>query len=114
MILYKINVERQSYFRREAMEDNMAQIRLNTDSLKERKEWKRHKVNDGDNVFRILPPFGEASNGYPYHRWVIAWLADPNKETMKRAIHLTQVPTTFRLTAWKARGQLVGLISHVQ
>jgi hypothetical protein len=60
------------------MEDSMANIRLNTDSLRERKEWKRHKVNDGDNVFRILPPFGEASNGYPYHRWVIAWLADPN------------------------------------
>jgi hypothetical protein len=56
----------------------MANIRLNTDSLRERKDWKRHKVNDGDNVFRILPPFGEASNGYPYHRWVVAWLADPN------------------------------------
>lgn len=56
----------------------MANIRINTDSLKERKEWKRHKVNDGDNVFRILPPFGDASNGYPYHRWVLAWLNDPN------------------------------------
>jgi hypothetical protein len=56
----------------------MASIRINTDSLKDKKDWKRHKINDGDNVFRILPPFGENSNGYPYHRWVVAWLADPS------------------------------------
>jgi len=48
------------------------------DSLKSRKEWKRHKVKDGHNVFRILPPFGEASNGYPYRKWQIIWgLTDP-------------------------------------
>jgi hypothetical protein len=24
-------------------------------------------------VFRLLPPFGEASNGYPYRKWQIIW-----------------------------------------
>jgi hypothetical protein len=53
-------------------------IKINLDSLKSRKEWKRHKVKDGHNVFRILPPFGEASNGYPYRKWQIIWgLVDP-------------------------------------
>ena len=53
-------------------------IKLNLDSLKSRREWKRHKVKDGHNVFRILPPFGEASNGYPYRKWQIIWgLTDP-------------------------------------
>jgi len=53
-------------------------IKLNMDSLKSRREWKRHKVKDGHNVFRILPPFGEASNGYPYRKWQIIWgLTDP-------------------------------------
>jgi hypothetical protein len=55
-----------------------SKIKLNLDSLKSRKEWKRHKVKDGHNVFRILPPFGEASNGYPYRKWQIVWgLTDP-------------------------------------
>ena len=53
-------------------------IKLNLDSLKSRKEWKRHKVKDGNNIYRILPPFGEASNGYPYRKWQIIWgLTDP-------------------------------------
>jgi len=53
-------------------------IKLNLDSLKSRREWKRHKVKDGHNIFRILPPFGEASNGYPYRKWQIIWgLTDP-------------------------------------
>lgn len=57
---------------------NNTKIKLNMDSLKARKEWKRHKVKDGHNHFRILPPFGEASNGYPYRKWQIAWgLTDP-------------------------------------
>ena len=48
------------------------------DSLKSRRDWKRHKVKDGNNVFRILPPFGESSNGYPYKKWQIIWgLLDP-------------------------------------
>lgn len=53
-------------------------IKINLDSLKARREWKRHKVKDGHNVFRILPPFGESSNGYPYKKWQIIWgLIDP-------------------------------------
>jgi len=62
------------------MENNMTntKIKLNLDSLKSRKEWKRHKVKDGHNIYRILPPFGEASNGYPYRKWQIIWgLTDP-------------------------------------
>lgn len=56
----------------------MANIKINLDSLKTRREWKRHKVKDGSNVYRILPPFGEASNGYPYRKWQIIWgLIDP-------------------------------------
>jgi hypothetical protein len=55
-----------------------SKIKLNLESLKSRREWKRHKVKDGHNVFRITPPFGEASNGYPYRKWQIIWgLADP-------------------------------------
>lgn len=53
-------------------------IKINLDSLKTRREWKRHKVKDGHNLFRILPPFGESSNGYPYRKWQIIWgLFDP-------------------------------------
>lgn len=50
-----------------------SKIKLNLDSLKSRKEWLRHKVKDGHNIFRIAPPFGESSNGYPYRKWVIIW-----------------------------------------
>lgn len=54
-------------------------IKINLDSLKARREWKRHKVKDGHNVFRILPPFGENSNGYAYRKWQIIWgLVDPD------------------------------------
>lgn len=57
---------------------SQSKIKINLDSLKTRREWKRHKVKDGHNVFRILPPFGEASNGYPYRKWQIIWgLFDP-------------------------------------
>ena len=53
-------------------------IKLNMDSLKASKEWVRHKVKSGSNIFRILPPFGDASNGYPYRKWQIIWgLTDP-------------------------------------
>jgi len=53
-------------------------IKLNMDSLKTSKEWIRHKVKNGSNVFRILPPFGDNSNGYPYRKWQIIWgLTDP-------------------------------------
>lgn len=57
----------------------MANIKINMDALKSRREWKRHKVKDGNNVYRILPPFGESSNGYPYRKWQIIWgLTDPD------------------------------------
>ena len=53
-------------------------IKINLDSLKTRREWKRHKVKDGHNVYRVLPPFGESANGYPYKKWQIIWgLFDP-------------------------------------
>jgi hypothetical protein len=52
-------------------------MKVNMNAFNERKEIKRHKINDGDNLFRMLPPYGEESDGYPYRRWVIAWLADP-------------------------------------
>ena len=57
----------------------MGKILLNQDSLKSRREWKRHKIQDGLNVFRILPPFGdvEIHNNYPYRKWSTVWLADP-------------------------------------
>lgn len=59
-------------------------IKLNLDSLKTRREWKRHKVKDGHNVFRILPPFGENSNGYPYRKWQIIWgLKNPEDGRMR-------------------------------
>jgi hypothetical protein len=55
-----------------------SKIKINLDSLKSRREWKRHKVKDGHNIFRILPPFGDSSNGYPYRKWQIIWgLKDP-------------------------------------
>jgi len=55
-----------------------SKIKINLDSLKSRREWRRHKVKDGHNVYRILPPFGETSNGYPYRKWSVIWgLFDP-------------------------------------
>ena len=60
------------------MSTGNSKIKINMDSLKARRDWKRHKVKDGHNVFRILPPFGESSNGYPYRKWSIIWgLMDP-------------------------------------
>lgn len=54
-------------------------IKLNMDSLKTSKEWVRHKVKSGSNIYRILPPFGDNSNGYPYRKWQIIWgLSDPS------------------------------------
>ena len=55
----------------------MATIKINPKSVEERRQIKRHKVNDGVNIYRILPPYGESSNGYPYHRWFISWMTDP-------------------------------------
>jgi hypothetical protein len=59
-------------------------IKVNLDALKSRREWKRHKVKDGHNIYRILPPFGESANGYPYRKWQIIWgLADPETGRMR-------------------------------
>jgi hypothetical protein len=55
-----------------------SKIKINMDALKTRQEWVRHKVKSGNNVFRILPPFGDNANGYPYRKWQIIWgLQDP-------------------------------------
>lgn len=57
----------------------MSKIKINMDSLQSKKSWKRHKIVDGHNIYRILPPFGENSNGYPYRKWQITWgLLDPS------------------------------------
>lgn len=62
----------------------MSRIKLNPESLQARREWRRHKVKDGNNIFRILPPFGEASNGYPYRKYQIIWgLNDPQSGRMR-------------------------------
>lgn len=57
----------------------MAKITINTESLTSGRDWVRHKIQDGSNVYRILPPFGdvEVHNNYPFRRWVVAWLIDP-------------------------------------
>lgn len=62
----------------------MAKININLDSLKPKREWKRHKIAEGHNIFRILPPFGENSNGYPYRKWMITWgLLDPESNRQR-------------------------------
>jgi hypothetical protein len=56
----------------------MGNININMDSLKQKKEWKRHKIQEGVNIVRFLPPFGAESNGYPYRKWNVIWgLVDP-------------------------------------
>lgn len=63
----------------------MGKISINQDSLKSRRDWKRHQVQKGSNVFRILPPFGdvEVHNNYPYRKWSTAWLVDPKTGTRR-------------------------------
>lgn len=51
----------------------MAKIKVNLDSLKPQRNWVRHKIKEGTQAFRILPPFGEESNGYPYKKWSLIW-----------------------------------------
>lgn len=53
-------------------------------SLNARRDTIYHKVQDGNNIFRVLPPFGESSNGYPYRKWAIIWgLLDPQSGRMR-------------------------------
>lgn len=59
----------------------MSSIKINLDSLspKSFKKTVRHKIQDGTNIFRFLPPFGQNSDGYPYHKWNVVWgLIDPS------------------------------------
>ena len=67
------------------METNTnSKIKINMDALKTSKEWVRHKVKVGHNVYRVLPPFGDNSNGYPYRKWQIIWgLQDPESGRMR-------------------------------
>ena len=39
----------------------------------EGKSWNNHKLKDGNNVFRITPPFGVGHNGYWYKAWYLHW-----------------------------------------
>lgn len=62
----------------------MADIKVNMDSLKPTRQWVRHKVLEGENVYRILPPFGDNNNGYPYKKWNLIWgLKDPQRGNVK-------------------------------
>lgn len=64
----------------------MANISINLDSLspKSFKKTVRHKIKDGVNTLRFLPPFGEEANGYPYRKWNVVWgLIDPNSGRMR-------------------------------
>lgn len=62
----------------------MAKISINMESLKSQREFKRHKINPGTSVFRILPPFGTDHKGYPFRKWMLVWgLVDPNSGRMR-------------------------------
>ena len=64
---------------------SMAQITVNQDSLKTAREFKRHQVQPGSNIYRVLPPFGDLQvhNNYPYKKWTLAWLLDPQSGRRK-------------------------------
>jgi len=62
----------------------MSNIKINPDALQPKREWVRHKVVEGSNIFRFLPPFGEQANGYPYKRWMVTWgLLDPDSNRLR-------------------------------
>ena len=64
----------------------MAKITINTEALKPQKNWIRHKVNAGDNVYRILPPYGdiEVHKNVPFKKWSVVWgLVDPASGRMR-------------------------------
>ena len=65
---------------------SMSNIKINLDSLnpKSFKKTVRHKVQEGSNIVRFLPPFGPEANGYPYRKWNVIWgLIDPNSGRMR-------------------------------
>jgi hypothetical protein len=100
----------------EGVSMSTGKIKINLDSLKTRREWKRHKVKDGHNVFRILPPFGESSNGYPYRKWQIIWgLFDPesgrarpfaSSMTSEKKCPVTEYVTVLKKKAETLKSQL--------
>lgn len=53
-------------------------MNVNPKAFQDKRDLTRHKVNQGDNVYRILPPFGEQADGYPYKRWSLSWMLDPS------------------------------------
>lgn len=59
----------------------MSNIKINLNSLSATsfKKTVRHKIQEGSNIFRFLPPFGVEANGAPYRKWNVVWgLIDPN------------------------------------
>lgn len=56
----------------------MAKIKINLDSVGSGKSWVRHKVQDGSNQYRLLPPYGaeEVHDNRPFKRWATVWLLD--------------------------------------
>ena len=60
-------------------------ISINMDSLKSRKDWLRFKLQDGANIYRILPPFGDSEihRGYAFRKWSTAWLIDPQSGKLR-------------------------------
>ena len=78
----------------------MAEIKINMDSLKTFKKAVRHKIKEGDTILRMLPPFSDASNGYPYCRWSISWgLIDPS--TGNRRPYADCKPEEGRSPIWE-------------
>lgn len=64
----------------------MSKININLDSLnpKSFKKTVRHKVQEGENIVRFLPPFGADVQGSPYVKWNVVWgLTDPNSGRMR-------------------------------
>lgn len=51
----------------------MANIGLNMDAYKDKKVIKRHKIADGENVYRILPPNSPDLNGVPFVYYASVW-----------------------------------------
>lgn len=88
----------------------MANININLDSLSPKKFKKtvRHKIKDGVNTLRFLPPFGEEANGYPYRKWNVVWgLIDPSSGRMRpyasSSTYEGQCPIYDYLDALKAK-----------
>lgn len=78
----------------------MSKISINLDSLKTKREWKRHKVKEGSNIYRFLPPFGEKTDGYPYRKWMVIWgLLDP--ENGRRRPYASSLTTENRCPVYE-------------